>query len=115
MASLTENRFNKAQPIFDRYTRILLETQHLPFPEFEKELKELFGMGYQELKGVMIDLSKKTEYVLLAARYMEEGYPSVISEFKHHLATLYGVENFHGPDRDEKQKEFWAKAFAQRG
>ena len=113
MASLTAKRFEKAKPIFDKYKAKLLDTEDVDIPAFEMELKAVFDMGYQELKQIIIDLSKRPEYEMLAVKYMEEGTPGVVSEFKQHLATFYGMDYYDSSiaERETKQKEYWAKAF----
>lgn len=111
MARLTEARFQKAKPILDRYREQFHRTRHLNTTLFEKDLKEIWGLHYQELKTVMIDLSRRPEYLYLAARYMEGGSPGVVSEFQSPLAALYGLRYYHAPDREERQREFWKRAF----
>lgn len=113
MARLTDRRFHSAKLILDRHNKRLLETRFLDAGGFERELRELWGMGYQELKWVMIDLCKKPEYTLLAARYMESGSPGVVCEFQPTLASLYGVDYYHAADREQRQKEFWDRGFDQ--
>ena len=108
---MTERRFQKAKPILDRYRDRLMKTQRLDTVMFEKELREVWGLHYQALKTVMIDLAARLEYVYLAARYMEGGFPGVISEFQAPLAKLYGIAWYYDADRDQKQTEFWEKAF----
>jgi hypothetical protein len=111
MANLTARRFQAAKPIFDRYRDELMRKQRIDVMAFEQELKDLWDLGYQDLKPIMIQLSKKTEYVFLAARYMEGGSPGVVSEFQGTLADLYGVTYYYANDREQKQKEFWERAF----
>ena len=108
MASLTQRRFEKAKHILDKYHKQLHETGQYSTSAFEKELRDCWGIGYQELKAVIIDLSKKETYRYLAARYMESGCPGVVMEFKRTLAEMYGIKSYdHSPDREEKRKAFW--------
>ncbi len=107
MNGLTPSRLNRAKPNLDRYRDLLLKTGKLNFPAFEKELKEAWKVGYQELKSMIIDLVKRQEYTPLAVRYMEEGEPGVAAEFKRHLAKIYDVKSYHAKDREEKQKQYW--------
>jgi hypothetical protein len=109
MATLTEARFKKAKAILDRYNEQLLQTGKLDFHAFESELKGVWKLSYQELKHILIDLSKREEYVPLAARYMEQGTPGVAAEFKIPLAKLYGIPHYDSKERGEKQKAFWKR------
>ena len=113
MASLTAKRFEKAKPVFDKYKAKLLAKHELDFPGFKMELKAVLNMGYQELKSMIMDLSKKPEYELLAVSYMEEGTPGVASEFKITLAEFYGMDYYDTSisEREAKKKAYWAKAF----
>ena len=110
MATLTANRFQKAKPILDRYNQRLLETGQLDFSAFEGELKAAWGLSYQGLKRIFIELSKRDEYVALATRYMEEGTPGVAAEFKIPLAKLYGIAHYDAKEREEMKKKFWKRA-----
>ena len=111
MANLTVRRLEQAKEILDRHNASFLESHYLDERGLEMELRELWGLGYQELKGIMIDLSKEQEYSLLATRYMETGFPSVISEFKATLANVYGLPTFHVADLEAKKKEFCERQF----
>jgi len=112
MATLTEARLKRIQPLLDLYRAELSRTQNLNTGQFETDLKDALKLGYQELKGIILDLAKRGNYVLLAARYMEGGCPGVVSEFKATLARLYGIDHYDSDDREVKQREFWARAFA---
>ena len=109
MTSLTQPRFDKAKAILDKYREQLHSTGHISAGDFEHELRECWGIGYHELKDVIIDLSKRGHYKYLAARYMEQSnVPGVVSEFKKVLAGMYGIECYDAsPDRKEKQEAFW--------
>lgn len=81
----------------------------------ERELRDLWGMGYQSLKDVMIDiLSNHAEYSHLAAYYMEHSNtPGVVTEFQSPLAKLYGLSSWSYDDaKEQKREEFWERAFA---
>lgn len=107
MANLTDRRFDEAKLILDRRRKTLLETGFLDAHGLERELRQLWGIGYQALKGIMIDLSNMDDYVLVAAKYMESGCPGVVSEFKPTLAKLYGIRYYHAPEMAENRQEFW--------
>ncbi len=113
MANLTDRRFQVAKPTLDRYRDELMRKRNINVMAFEQELKDLLDLGYQDLKSMMIQLSKKPEYVYLAARYMEGGSPGVVSEFQQPLAELYGISHYHADDLEQKQKEYWERAFKQ--
>jgi hypothetical protein len=109
MANLTQRRFEKAKPLLDKYREQLHSTGHTSAEDLEHELRECWGVGYQELKQIIIDLSKRDHYRYLAACYMENSNaPCVIEEFKAVLAAMYGIKSYdHAPDREEKQRAFW--------
>jgi hypothetical protein len=113
MATLTEARFDKTKAILDRYNERLLQTGKLDFHAFEADLKDIWKLGYQGLKQIIIDLSKREEYVPLAARYMEEGMPGVAAEFKIPLAKLYGISHYHSEEQEEKRKAFWKRVLGE--
>jgi hypothetical protein len=112
---LTDLRFQKAKSILDRYQQELLRTGDLDFTAFERELKDVWNLGYQGLKPIIIELAARGEYTALAARYMEHGWPAVVSEFKPPLAKLYGVRHFADERRDKGRRKFWEKMKLQKG
>ena len=75
--------------------------------DLETELRKCWKTGYRELKDIMRELSKQDYYRYLAARYMETGYPGVVSEFQSALADVYGIESFQSAERDSKREVFW--------
>ena len=81
MYKLTQIRFDKAKEILDRYNADFLKRRDLRDGELERELRDIWDMGYQELKDIMIQLSERPEYRLMALRYMESGCPGVVCEF----------------------------------
>jgi hypothetical protein len=97
MYKLTERRFAKAKPILNRYRMQLHETGFASARGLEKELRDCWNIGYQELKDIIIALSKRPYYRYLAACYMEMGYPDVVIEFQPVLADMYG----------SKRGDFW--------
>ena len=109
MARLTERRFEKAKAILDKYREDLHRTGSISAGILEKELRDCWDTGYQELKGIIIDLSKRDHYRYLAAYYMEHSNaPGVVAEFKPVLAALYGIKYYDGPEREHGRKAFWA-------
>jgi hypothetical protein len=111
MATLTPKRLEQAREILDRHNAALLKRPDYDLGTMERELKEVWGLNYQSLKGIIIDLSKRDEYALLAAKYMEHGTPGIVSEFQRPLANLYGAEYFRSADYNEKREAFWARYF----
>lgn len=117
MYRLTDRRKAKARDVLDRYTRQLHDTRSIEGIRLELELRQLWGLGYQTLKDIMIDiLSNHPEYVHLAAYYMEHSnvnVQSVVVEFQRPLAKLYGLSSwYHDDEKETKRKAFWEKAFA---
>jgi hypothetical protein len=108
---LTDSQFNQAKELLNGYNAGFMQTKQLDTRKMEKELCEVWGLTYLAIRDMMKDLFKKDEYRLLAARYMENGVPSVPFTFKPILAKLYGMTIYDSRDREEKQREFWASAF----
>ncbi len=114
MYRLTERRKSKAREVLDRYTRQLHDSRAIPSDLLERDLRQLWGIGYQELKDVMIDiLSNHPEYAHLAAYYMEHSNgQAVVSEFQGPLARLYGLSWYHDPNRASNRDTYWERVFA---
>jgi hypothetical protein len=111
MASLTDRRFERAKSILDKYRTELQANSHISVGKLENELRDCRNLGYQELKSVIIDLSKRGEYRFLAAYYMEGGTGvGVVSEFKDVLAEMCSIEYYDDPKRDEARKAFWQRS-----
>ena len=114
MCRLTDRRKAKAREVFDRYTRELHDMGEIKNFRLEFELRQLWDIGYQSLKGIMIDiLTNHSEYEHIAAYYMERsGSAGVISEFKTPLAKLYGLSWYHDEEREARRAAYWENAFA---
>jgi hypothetical protein len=115
MYRLTQRRKEKALDILDRYTKCLHDTRSMDAAWLERELRDVWGLGYQTLKGIMIDmLANHHEYAHLAAYYMEHSNgPGVVSEFQVPLARLYGITSwYHDDSKEQKRQEYWKTAFA---
>ncbi len=115
MYRLTERRKVKAREVLDKYTRELHDTRGITAGQLEHELRQLWVLGYQNLKDIMIDiLSNHSEYAHLAAYYMEHSNtPGVVSEFHQPLAQLYGLTSWYYDDQKEtKRAAYWEDAFA---
>ena len=110
MYRLTERRLAKAEPILQEYRAKLHTEGAINAHGFEMELRQCWGIGYQELKSIIEDLSKIDDYVFLAAYYMEHSSaPGVVMEFKRSLARLYGIDHFDASDRKAKREAFWQR------
>jgi len=116
MYRLTDRRRKKAQRILDAYKLKHDAGQPMSAKSFEKELRECWNIGYQELKDIIEDLSKIEEYTYLAAFYMENSNSGfgVVSEFKPVLAKLYGIKWYDAPERASARDQFWEKHCKQR-
>jgi HJR/Mrr/RecB family endonuclease len=115
MYRLTELRKSQAREALDRYTRQLHDSRAIIAGQFEHELRQLWGLGYQSVKDIMIDiLSNHAEYAHLAAYYMEHSNaPGVVSEFQQPLANLYGLNSWYNDEEKEiKRAAYWDNAFA---
>ncbi len=114
MANLTPQRLTRAADILERYRSALFTGRKYDTGQFEHELRDLWTVGYQELKGIMIDLAGHGRFQEVAAYYMEHSNaPGVVSEFQRPLTELYGVRSYHhSPDFEEKKAAFWERAFA---
>ncbi len=108
MASLTPRRFEKAEPILKKYREQLHRTGDTSACDLEVELRACWNLGYQELKEIFIELSKRDYYKYLAAHYMDHPVgPGVVMEFQGTLAKLYGMKSYN-PDPDcEERRAFW--------
>jgi hypothetical protein len=113
MYKLTDRRFAKAKPILDMYRERMLKHRSIDSRALERELRDLWDTGYQEIKDIMLQLLKLYSYRLIAAYYMEEtNGTGIVSEFQQPLADFYGVRQIGGKDFKETRKKFWDRAFA---
>lgn len=110
MYRLTEIRLRKAEPILENYRRRLYERFRFEPGLLERELRECWNVGYQELKDIFKDMLKQERYRYVAIYYMENiSGAAVVSEFWEPLAEAYGVRYFRAPDMEQKCEEFWKK------
>ncbi|RLB92252.1 MAG: hypothetical protein DRH26_06655 [Deltaproteobacteria bacterium] len=115
MKKLTKRRKDTAKDILERYTIYLHDNKSIPVKPFELELQNVWDMGYQSIKDIMIDIVKNhREYTHLAAYYMEHSSTvGVVSEFQRPLAALYGLTSWYHDDTKEiKRQQYWENAFA---
>lgn len=109
MYRLTATRLAKAKDILEKYRASLCAKLAFNAGQFEHELRQRWGLGYQELKDVMQDMLSNERYRHTAIYYMEHSNcTGVVSEFQAPLAKAYGVEWYFGADCQQKQQEFWA-------
>lgn len=59
MYRLTDRRHNVAQETLQRYRHLLHENGFLDCHEFETELRELWQIGYQEVKDIFEDMLQR--------------------------------------------------------
>jgi len=106
---LTERRFQKAQSILERYREELCENLTCNASRLERELRDCWEIGYQELKSIMRDLMKRDSFKHLAVYYMEHSNASVgvVDDLKAVLAKVYGVSHYCAPEMEEKREAFW--------
>ena len=108
MYRLTDIRFQKAKHILDKYQELLHENLEYSTGLLEKELRECWNVGYQEIKSILKDLIKKhPKYLHLALYYMQFQGHSPVVEFQSTLAAHYGADDYGTDDFKAKKKEFW--------
>ena len=113
MFRITERRLANAEAILEKYRGELFAKRSFDAQSFERELRDLWQTGYQEMKSVALQLLKNERYREIAVYYMEHSNPGtgVAAEFKVPLASVYGVKSFDGPEREQMQTRFWASVF----
>ena len=115
MCRLTDHRKTEAREVLDRYNQQLHDTRKICRSDLELKLRDIWGLGYQNLKGIMIDiLSNHPEYEHLAAYYMDvdyDGITGVVMEFQQPLAKLYGLTSWHDEEKKAKRTAYWKDAF----
>ena len=110
MSRLTERRLEKARPILEKYREDYLCNGRIETGQFENELRACWNMGYQELKDLIEDMLKIPQYRRIAAYYMQfSNPPGPVSEFKPHLAKLYGLETYDCKERHAARDAYWAE------
>lgn len=114
MYRLTDRRHSQARDALERYRHELHDNRYINCDRLEEELRELWHIGYQELKDIFEDMLRRfPQYEHLAAYYMENVNPTgVVSEFQDPLAKLYGIDWYYAANREAKRDEYWARAFA---
>jgi hypothetical protein len=110
MTKTTEKRFDAATDIFEKYRKHLQKSGSMSTAAFEKELRDLWEVGYQTIKSLVLELSKIRRYRYIAAYYMEHIYPGgPAAEFKSRLAKMYGASSYHySKAMTEKREAFWS-------
>jgi hypothetical protein len=112
VAKLNDELLREAEPILERYREMLLKTRAFQAHSLEHELRALWSVGYQGLKPLIYTMAQHGRYQEVAAYYMEHSNGvGVVSEFKPHLAALYGVKWYHAPDCTQKRRAFWSRVF----
>lgn len=88
MFTVTDRRLEMAKPILDTYAARLVDPGSFDAGELERELRDVWGTGYREIKDAMIALYKhQPEYSRVAEHYMRTHMPEgmMVSEFKNVL------------------------------
>jgi hypothetical protein len=113
MLRLTDKRLASATPILEKYRAELFANRSFNAQVFERELRELWQTGCQEMKSAALQLAKRERYREASVYYMEHSNPGtgVAAEFKLPLAEVYGLKTFDIPERAEMQEKFWASVF----
>ena len=115
MYRLTDRRLAKAEHLLEKYRSELSEHGRFNVTVMDRELKELWDIGYQELKGVIIDMYKNRErYQYVAVYYMEHSNDTgVAGEFRPSLADAYGLKHYRNDAIDASRTLFWENANAE--
>ena len=115
MYRLTDRRLAKAKQLLEGYRSNLAEHGRFNVSVMDHELKEIWNIGYQELKGVIIDMFENHErYRYVAVYYMEHSNATgVVGEFQDPLADAYGITHYHDDMLAESRQRFWANANAE--
>lgn len=112
MYKLTERRFDDAEAILEDARASLIERGAFNASVFERQLSEIWNVGYQEIKDLMNDIVKRfPRFKYVAVYYMENSNPSgVVLEFQDTLATEYGLSSFNLDAIAKLRAEFWESA-----
>ena len=115
MYRLTDRRLAKAEQLLEQYRSELVEHGRFNVTAMDHELKDLWNIGYQELKDVVVDMYKNHDrYKYVAVYYMEHSNDiGVAGEFKPILADAYGLKRYHDDDLDASRQRFWENATAE--
>lgn len=110
MYSLTEARFEKAEPILEKYRAQLHARGKIDAKGLEKELRKCWATESTQVKDIFKRLSKTARYRYVAACYMEHsGRGGALTEFWPTLSELYGIAYYQSPLRETRRKAFWKK------
>ena len=86
MYRLTERRLGRAKAVLEEYRERLRSVGRVNGGSLETKLRQVWRIGYQELKDIVIDMLKQPKYRDLALYYMEHVYATgPPSEFKPYL------------------------------
>jgi hypothetical protein len=112
MYKLTEKRLEEAHGILEKYREQLRTKRYMDSSGLDAELRQCWQIWYQQLKDIMIDMLSNERYKHVAAFYMQhQNAIGPVSEFKPHLAELYGTDDYDHFDKDGSQKAYWDRAF----
>jgi hypothetical protein len=113
MSELTPEQFEQAKDIIEKYRDCLFRTKWMNAHSFEREIRELWQLGYQDIKELIEELSHHGRCEQVAVYYMEHSNGGrVVSEFQGRLAEIYGIDWYYADDRPAKQAAYWERTFA---
>ena len=112
MYKLTDRRFHAAELILEEARASLIEHRSINSSTFENQLREVWNIGYQEIKDVMNDIVKHyPRFKFVAIYYMENSNPGgVVSEFQDTLASEYGLPSYDRCTIDSLRHKYWESA-----
>jgi hypothetical protein len=113
MSEITVAQFEQATDLIEKYRTWLFKTKWIDVHAFERELRELWDLGYQDIKPLIEELSNHGRCEQVAVYYMEHSNGGrVVSEFQGRLAEVYGIDWYYSDDRLAKQAAYWERTFA---
>jgi hypothetical protein len=112
MYKLTDRRLDTAELILEEARASLIERGSINPYSFEHQLREIWNIGYQEIKDVMNDIVKRhPRFKFVAIYYMENSNPGgVVSEFKKTLASEYGLPSYDRNAIASLRERYWESA-----
>lgn len=108
MYKLTKRREDKALTILVESHEALVVSGAFDVHDFERKLRDCWGVGYHELYAILDDACKDERWRYVAVYYMERIMPALTMELRSALAKAYGMANQgEGSDWQVCRKKFW--------
>ena len=109
MYKLTKIRETKALPVLEKAYQSLKFRGSFDVHAFERELRDIWDIGYHELYDVMEDALRDWRWRYVAVYYMERiNGPCLTCELRHALEKAYGFEGWNNTDAwEDARARFW--------